>query len=101
VQRIQAALMAMWVTALTARTDRLVEFGPGDHLRQDAGGIQADISLRRWRVANFSTVQNTYSFGNNSVYLFPRDGTQYFNAGEMDDLRIYNFALTAAEIQQL
>jgi non-ribosomal peptide synthetase component F len=33
--------------------------------------------------------------------LFSRDGNQFFNAGEIDDLRIYSQALTAAEIQQL
>jgi hypothetical protein len=33
--------------------------------------------------------------------LFSRDGSQLFNPGEVDDLRIYNQALSAAEIQQL
>ena len=47
------------------------------------------------------TAQNTNSFGNNPLYLFSRAGNQFFNAGEMDDLRIYNQALSAAEIQQL
>ena len=47
------------------------------------------------------TAQNTNSFGNNPLYLFSRAGSQFFNAGEMDDLRIYNQALSAAQIQQL
>ena len=48
-----------------------------------------------------NTAQNTNSFGNNPIYLFSRGGTQFFNAGKADDLRIYNRALSAAEIQQL
>ena len=51
--------------------------------------------------SNSNTSQNTNSFGNNPIYLFSRDGSQFFNAGEIDDLRIYNQALSAAEIQQL
>ena len=51
--------------------------------------------------SNLNTAQNTNSFGNNPIYLFSRDGTEYFNAGEMDDLRLYNRALSAAEIQQI
>jgi hypothetical protein len=47
------------------------------------------------------TAQNTNSFGDNPFYLFSRAGSQFFNAGEMDDLRIYNQALSAAQIQQL
>ena len=47
------------------------------------------------------TAQNTNSFGNNPIYLFSRAGSQFFNAGEIDDLRIYNQALSAAQIQQL
>jgi len=50
---------------------------------------------------NLNTAKNTNSFGNNPLYLFSRDGSQFFNAGEVDDLRIYNQALTAAQIQQL
>ena len=48
-----------------------------------------------------ATAQNTNSFGNNPFYLFSRAGSQFFNAGEMDDLRIYNQALSAGAIQQL
>ena len=47
------------------------------------------------------TAQNTNSFGNNPIYLFSRAGSQFLNAGQLDDLRIYNRALSAAEIQQL
>src|SRR6202021_1273670 len=47
------------------------------------------------------TAQNTNSFGNNPIYLFSRAGSQFLTAGKMDDLRIYNRALSAAEIQQL
>src|SRR6202030_1773288 len=51
--------------------------------------------------SNHATAQNTNSFGNNPIYLFSRAGSQFFNGGEMDDLRIYNRALSANEIQQL
>jgi len=44
---------------------------------------------------------NTNNFGNNPVYLFSRAGTSLFGAGMIDDLRIYNSALSAAEIQQI
>lgn len=46
------------------------------------------------------TTNNTNNFGNNRIYLFSRGGTQEFNAGTIDDLRIYNRALSASEIQQ-
>jgi hypothetical protein len=48
-----------------------------------------------------NTAQNTNSFGNNPIYLFSRAGSQFFNAGQVDDLRIYNQALSAGAIQQL
>jgi Domain of unknown function (DUF1929)/Concanavalin A-like lectin/glucanases superfamily/Bacterial Ig-like domain (group 2)/Chitobiase/beta-hexosaminidase C-terminal domain/PKD domain len=51
--------------------------------------------------SNPNTAQNTNSFGNNPIYLFSRAGSQFFNAGQVDDLRIYNQALSAAQIQQL
>ena len=51
--------------------------------------------------SNLNTAQNTNSFGNNPLYLFSRGGSQFFNGGQMDDLRIYNRALSATEIQQL
>ena len=51
--------------------------------------------------SNLNTAKNTNSFGNNPIYLFSRAGNQFFNGGKMDDLRIYNRALSATEIQQL
>jgi hypothetical protein len=47
------------------------------------------------------TAQNTNTFDSNPIYVFSRGGSQFFNAGEMDGLRIYNQALSAAQIQQL
>jgi hypothetical protein len=44
---------------------------------------------------------NTNAFGNNPIYLFSRGGTREFTTGTVDDLRIYNRALSASEIQQL
>src|SRR5579875_2136636 len=52
-------------------------------------------------VLNYYTATNTNTFGDNAIYLFSRGGTQQFNAGEMDDLRVYNRALSVSEIQQV
>jgi len=43
----------------------------------------------------------TNNFGNNITYLSSRGGTGEFNANTFDDFRIYNRALTAAEIRGL
>ena len=47
------------------------------------------------------TSNNTNNFGSNPIYLFSRGGTTEFNAGIVDDFRVYNTALTAAQIQQV
>src|ERR1019366_580709 len=44
---------------------------------------------------------NANNFGSNPFYLFSRAGATQFNSGTIDDLRIYNSALTAEQIQQL
>jgi uncharacterized protein YjdB len=44
---------------------------------------------------------NTNNFGSNPIYLFSRAGTTEFDSGLIDDLRIYNSALTATQIQQI
>src|SRR5271157_2562078 len=44
---------------------------------------------------------NTNNFGNNPIYLFSRAGATEFNSGMIDDLRIYDGALTADQIQQI
>ena len=44
---------------------------------------------------------NTNTFGNNPVYLFSRAGALDFDTGSVSDLRIYNSALTAEQIQQI
>ncbi|MGB8768561.1 MAG: LamG-like jellyroll fold domain-containing protein, partial [Candidatus Korobacteraceae bacterium] len=48
-----------------------------------------------------SAATNTNNFGNNPIYLFSRGGTAQFSSGTVDDLRVYNRALTAAQIQRL
>jgi uncharacterized membrane protein len=48
---------------------------------------------------NLAASTNTNDFGNNSIWLFSQGGTGMFDSGQLDDLRIYNVALTAAEIQ--
>ena len=44
---------------------------------------------------------NTNNFANNPFYLFSRAGMTDFNSGMIDDLRIYDSALTAQQIQQI
>jgi len=48
-----------------------------------------------------SAARNTNAFGANPLYLFSRGGAQLFAAGEVDDLRVYNVALTAYQIHQI
>ena len=52
-------------------------------------------------IQNFATARNTNSFGDNPFYLFSRGGAGQYTAGEMDDLRLYNVALSAAQIEQI
>jgi hypothetical protein len=44
---------------------------------------------------------NNNNFGNNPIYLFARGGSSQFDSGAVDDLRLYNTALTATQIQQI
>ena len=44
---------------------------------------------------------NTNNFAANPFYLMSRAGSSEFTAGVIDDFRIYNRALTAAEVQQI
>ena len=44
---------------------------------------------------------NTNDFGNNPIYLFSRGGASNYAAGIVDELRIYNSALSASQIQQI
>jgi hypothetical protein len=50
---------------------------------------------------NYLASDNTNAFGNNMFYVFSRAGSSEFTSGIMDDLRIYNRALSASEIQQI
>ena len=50
---------------------------------------------------NLSASTNTNNFGNNPIYLYSRAGSTQFSSGNIDDLRIYNSALTAEQIQEL
>jgi hypothetical protein len=47
----------------------------------------------------YATANNTDKFGQNSLYLFSRAGTQQFTAGIIDEMRVYNRALSRSEIQ--
>ncbi len=48
-----------------------------------------------------SAVTNTNNFGNSPIYLFSSGGTTPSASGAIDDLRIYDTALTAEQIRQL
>ncbi|MGC2109052.1 MAG: LamG domain-containing protein, partial [Candidatus Korobacteraceae bacterium] len=44
---------------------------------------------------------NTNNFGNDPIYLFFRAGSSQFSSGAVNNLRIYDSALTLAQIQQI
>ena len=50
---------------------------------------------------NLRASTNTNNFGADPIYLFSRAGATQFDSGAIDDLRIYNEALTAAQIRQI
>ena len=50
---------------------------------------------------NLSASTNTNNFGNNPIYLYSRAGNNQFSSGTTDDLRIYDSALSAEQIQEL
>ncbi len=50
---------------------------------------------------NLSSSTNTNSFGNDPTYLFSCAGSSQFSSGTVNNLRIYDSALTAAQIQQI
>ncbi|MGA3048225.1 MAG: LamG-like jellyroll fold domain-containing protein [Terracidiphilus sp.] len=52
-------------------------------------------------VASPYITTNSNTFGNEPFYFFSRDGAQFFTAGMIGDLRLYNRALSASEIGQI
>lgn len=52
-------------------------------------------------VASPYTTTNSNTFGNEPFYFFSRNGAQFFTAGMIGDLRLYNRALSAGEIGQI
>ena len=60
--------------------------------------VDGVLQTPNWSV---SASTNTNNFGNNPIYLFSRGGKSQFTSGVVDDLRIYNSALNAAQIQQI
>ena len=60
--------------------------------------VDGVLQTPSWSV---SASTNTNNFGNDPIYFFSRGGASQFSSGTVDDLRIYNRALTAAQIQQL
>jgi len=48
-----------------------------------------------------NTKDSSGNFGSHPIYIMSRAGNNLFNHGSLDDVRIYNRALTASEILQL
>lgn len=48
-----------------------------------------------------ASADNTNNFGVNSLYMMSRNGTSYFEDELLDDVRIYDRALSASEIAEL
>jgi uncharacterized protein YjdB len=67
----------------------------GDQVKYYLDGVFQPVA---W---NIFADTNTNYFGNNPIFLFSRGGTQEFNNGLIDDLRLYDSALTAAQILQI
>jgi hypothetical protein len=62
--------------------------------------LYIDGVLQTAQAQPYSSI-NTNNYGANPLYLMSRAGTQEFCAGVIDDFRVYNRALSLAEIQQL
>ena len=72
--------------------------------KSQTGGNQVGLYVDGvWQTPNWnlSSATNTNSYGNNPVYLFSRGATSHYSSGTVNDLRIYDGALTAAQVQQL
>src|SRR5215469_9068347 len=50
---------------------------------------------------NLQASTNTNSFGSNPLYVFSRGGVSDFSSGMIADLRVYDSALSAAQVQQI
>ena len=72
--------------------------------KSQTGGNQVDLYIDgalqtpNW---NLSSATNTNNFGNDPIYLFSRAGKSQFSSATVNDLRIYNSALTAEQVQQI
>ena len=62
--------------------------------------LYIDGALQTAQAQPYSSA-NTNNFGTNPLYLMSRAGNQEFSAGVIDDFRVYNRALSLAEVQQL
>ena len=67
----------------------------GDEVKFYVDGVLQTVNR------SLSALTNTNDFGNNPIYLYSRGGNNQFASGTIDDLRIYNSALTAEQIQEL
>ena len=67
----------------------------GDEVKFYVDGVLQTVNR------NLSASTNTNNFGNNPIYLYSRAGNNQFTSGTIDDLRIYNSALTAEQILEL
>ena len=60
--------------------------------------VDGELQIVNW---SLHATTNTNNFGNNPIYVFSRAGTTEFDSGTIDDFRIYNSALTTAQVQQI
>ncbi len=67
----------------------------GDEVKFYVDGVLQTVNQ------NLYASTNTNDFGDNPIYLFSPAGTGEPNSGMIDDLRIYDSALTAEQIQQI
>ncbi len=67
----------------------------GDEVKFYVDGVLQTVNR------NLNAATNTNNFGNNPIYLDSRAGNNEFASGTIDDLRLYNSALTAEQIQEL
>ena len=72
--------------------------------KSQTGGNQVDLYIDgalqtpNW---NLSSATNTNNFGHDPIYLFSRAGKSQFSSAAVNDLRVYNSALTAEQVQQI
>ena len=78
-----------------------------------SNGEEIHIRVRKWEgklyidgvfqtpLTTTASDNNSTNFGNTTLYFMSEGGSAAFTKGQLDDVRIYNRALTAGEILRL